>query len=381
MRKKRASSAAPPGAEKKAKSTDRSLAAVVSQAIYDNFKGWDPELLDIKKINGLTVREQLTKDKESWLHSGGTSDKFGAGYYVKIKSAYRDTADPMSRLQCTDAGMIVGSQLMKALVKCYQNKPDRSALQFYLQSNRKEVNEKEGCGILAYMHEMKPSCKKQLPVCLDILRWADRIGLKESMPGRVEIAKDRADLIMECAWKRSMHDLKIKREAFVQLHFKILRLVCPAEPLALLRDCQGLFNLHPNAIQEVVASGRTGAALYADVAAKLLGQKVAETIKLKIDEAATKNITMTSMSALSELAVAAVQVMPNIELLQQKRLVTWDFLGCTLSQTVTSVEMEVNFKTALTWKAAALVHGVLTPLWVEDFLLFLKLLNFKEKRS
>ena len=95
--------------------------------------------------------------------------------------------------------MIVNAQLMKAVVKVYMQKPDRSGLQLFQQSTKGEHNEKEVCGILSYMLEIKAGCRKQLPVGLDVLRWADRCCIPAKLPARWKVVEEKADIIMEQA--------------------------------------------------------------------------------------------------------------------------------------------------------------------------------------
>ena len=121
----------------------RSLSEVVAQAIRDNFKNWDPELLDAKKVDDMTLRERLTADKEAWLKNGGVCEKFGGTYYLRIKALYRSDEDPIKLLQIVDPNMIVQPPLMRAMVKCYHNRPDRGVLHNFLQSAREKPNEKK----------------------------------------------------------------------------------------------------------------------------------------------------------------------------------------------------------------------------------------------
>ena len=70
------------------------------------------------------------------------------------------------------------------------------------------------------------------------------------------------------------------------------------------------------------------------------------------------------MEVQNELVVSASQI-ANIELLPNRRKVTFDFLGCPLSKDVASLQEEVYWKVTCTWKAAAVAHGQFPRLWLE----------------
>lgn len=64
----------------------------VTRAVYDNFKGWCSTLIDVKRVNGLTLRDTLVRDKEKGIPMGGP-------YYDQLKAAFRDDTDPAA--SCT----------------------------------------------------------------------------------------------------------------------------------------------------------------------------------------------------------------------------------------------------------------------------------------
>eukprot|EP00971_Amphidinium_carterae_P150397 2981918-Amphidinium_carterae.4 len=58
----------------------------VEQAIYDNLKDVTDEELHQTTVDGMTMFEEITRDKASWLESG--LPKMGHNYYTTLRAKY-----------------------------------------------------------------------------------------------------------------------------------------------------------------------------------------------------------------------------------------------------------------------------------------------------
>ena len=345
----------------------RTLADVVGQSLRDNFRGWDSELLDVKKIGGLTLRQRLTADKEKWLKEGGASVTFGATYYIRLKALYKDEQDPAAALEVKDPSLVVSADLMKAMVGVYQSRPDRSLLQSFCQRVNQDLNLKEVCGIMAYFMQLKFMCKKQLPVALDVLRLLERAQVPAKHPDKWSVIRDRVDMCLEVAWSKGSHALNINRYDFAELHFKIMTLVVPEGSLRKVIDAQGNWSICKPEVHDVCSSGRVGTSMFGDVAGELLAGDMALLVQKELQGQAmagpwTLDTCMTCQQNIIDKCVA----MPNVELLPNKRIVTWNYMGAVLSHPVSSLQEEVGFKVMCCWKSAAVAHKQLEPLWLEE---------------
>ena len=159
------------------------MAEVVNQVIRDNFRSWDVELIDVKKVAGLTLREVVTRDKQAFIDGGGSETKFGAGYYAKLKTQYRSDKDPVAQLLCTDETLVVNAELMAAMVAAHKAKPERTKIQSYCQRKSQAHNTKEISGIFTYFLTLKVGCKKQLPVAMDMVRFSSGCSCRTSFLG------------------------------------------------------------------------------------------------------------------------------------------------------------------------------------------------------
>ena len=62
-------------------------------------------MLDVKKVDNVTLRQRITADKQKWLKEGGASVTFGACYYIRLKTLYRGAQDPTAALVVDDAAV------------------------------------------------------------------------------------------------------------------------------------------------------------------------------------------------------------------------------------------------------------------------------------
>ena len=183
----------------------RTIDDAVSQTIRDVFKLCSPEMLDIRKVGGLALRERLKKDKERFKATG---EPMGKRYYASLKSLYRSCTDPEAQLQPSkpaDAKDIdvVSDELVTAMVAANKAKPERSKMQAYCSTSKHTPNQTEACGILCYFISLKYACAKQQPVAMDILRWVARTRAHVMYPERWDIVRVDADRALEAAWARA----------------------------------------------------------------------------------------------------------------------------------------------------------------------------------
>lgn len=68
--------------------------AVVAKKIRNNFKGWGTSAIDGVVVDGLTLRQTLTRDYRA--HLANPKIPFGASYYAKVQEMFRE-ADPAAK--------------------------------------------------------------------------------------------------------------------------------------------------------------------------------------------------------------------------------------------------------------------------------------------
>jgi len=341
----------------------RTAQEVVNQSLRDNFKNWSVECIDIIKKDNMTLRQRLHAD----LNSGKQVTRGGL-YYSKLRAIYRASDDPEMKLKpSAAAGEIVSPALFSAMVAAQKVRPDRYKLQAWCANLLTAPNETEVCGVLLYFLRMRVLCQKQAPLALDILRMCKRFSIPTLFPERWQVVMDRADMLLEDCWLKSHHSLKIDRMQFVTLHSKILSLLIPETALkAIIAHKETSYQKVKKEYQDAVSSSRVGSVLFGFALASMLAEDVAEIVQKELDKAWKGSWTVESCQKVQVSALAAAQALPGLDLLPSARKVTWSYLGCVLDHSVQSLQEEIAFKTHCCWRAAALIGGKLTPLWIED---------------
>jgi hypothetical protein len=117
----------------------------------------------------------------------------GAKYYAKIKALYQTEDSPMKLLKVTDDTLVIGTQLLKAIVSAKAKQPNRQPMLGYLNTADKP-NQKELVGILRWGLDLKPSSSaEQLRCCLDLMRYVARLQLDKAFPTEIGIMHSHFD--------------------------------------------------------------------------------------------------------------------------------------------------------------------------------------------
>ena len=151
----------------------------VSRAIYDNFRDWPTERIYVQKVNGKTLEETIREKKRETMDTGMT---VGASFYTQLKKDFRALGDPMALLVPRDQTQQVRPELMKAMIACKRQHPDRVALQSFFVSSATPPNQMEAVGVFRYFPELKPTCQRQTSLGTDFLRWVARLAVDRLFP-------------------------------------------------------------------------------------------------------------------------------------------------------------------------------------------------------
>jgi hypothetical protein len=87
----------------------------VSKAIKDNCGDMSATEVDGTKVQGLTLRETLLKDKRAVRH-GDSKETFGKKYYEKLRDTFSAAESPSKLLMCGEDTLPVNPDLFTAMV-------------------------------------------------------------------------------------------------------------------------------------------------------------------------------------------------------------------------------------------------------------------------
>lgn len=341
----------------------RTTDQVVDQATRDNFKDWEPELLDVKKVNGKTVRETIKEDKYKQRQTGMV---MGGPYYAGLKQHFRDDSDPLVALRSRDTSLIVDPALMRAIVAFSKPVPDRGAMQAWLQSSTRKPNQTEVCGILKFLLATKSTCKRQLLVGLDCLRYCARLSLHQDFEDEWLLVQSHADRILGAAFHRAARENNMDAATFVSLHDKLVFLVLPEEETNALLNCTGAWEGAAESLHKVVSQSQLGISMFGFAIGKVLAVSIDKLISAKIALVVDQPWTELSIASLKASILVEIQSMPNIDMLPDARTIEGMSCGMKVTHKTLSVAEEVAWKVALVWKGIAVCQGKIKKLWVEE---------------
>lgn len=86
---------APPA--KRKNTADFSVAAIVAKSLRDNFCSWGEDLVDLTIIDGMSLRQRITDDKEA-MKKGRRKAAMGKCYYADLRRVYEASASPEKML-------------------------------------------------------------------------------------------------------------------------------------------------------------------------------------------------------------------------------------------------------------------------------------------
>lgn len=149
---------------------------IVNKAIKDSLKGMTSDELDNIRVDGLTCRETIKRDKLAQQSSPG-SLAMGKNYYLSIRDKFTLSTSPQKLLQVADQSEVVAANILQAVMAAQATPPHRGPL-MQLMDVIESVNQKEVVGLLRLLCSLRPGASsEQLQAGLSILRMIKRLAL------------------------------------------------------------------------------------------------------------------------------------------------------------------------------------------------------------
>ena len=167
---------------------NNNVEAMVAKSIKDNFKGFGPTEIDGTTIGGLTLREQIRKDKVQQMQVPG-SVITGRLYYAELREKYAsgDCPDMLLKACIQDPHASINSALFQAMVKAKNHPINRQPMLEYMSISH-EPKREEAIGIYRLCLSMHPSISTdQHLFVMETARFAARLRLMEKYPKETRI--------------------------------------------------------------------------------------------------------------------------------------------------------------------------------------------------
>lgn len=165
----------------------------VERSLKTHFPGWTALEVDGHRVEGRTLRQQLTQDRKA-VKNG--SMRLGSSYWKDMQAKFGGPSRPTRSLQVKNAADLVSPVLMDALAVATHNNTtlkSRAPLSQYFASSD-TVNQKEYVGILRHMLEIRPSTSTAAAAFyIDFMKFVARHRLHTHFPTETDQVKDLMD--------------------------------------------------------------------------------------------------------------------------------------------------------------------------------------------
>ena len=364
MPPKRASSRASSGARK-----PPTFESKVQKKIADNFKGFDSNETDVKVVDGLTLRQVITRDLKQHEQSLPPF-VMGKLYYAGLHAKYNTKESMAGLLQVRDPEQAVDPMLVRAMCAANKAATDYSGFMGYLQTATLP-NQKELVGILRQAVLLKPGCKKKLPLALNVLRYVERVGIKEGFHAEFEIVKPWILSVLEAALRRSRAG-GTDDQVFMRTHKRLLKLLLPEgalDDVHMLKDTDDI-GPHSGSFNALVSASPLGAKLFGWAINYIKSHEVGDLIRERVNDlfGQKQNLTEEECAAHEKETQRLVEAIPCVDHLPAYRKVTVMYKLRRLSVNVGSTLEQVQLTYAAARKAIAVVKGEIPLLWIESLL-------------
>ena len=252
----------------------------------------------------------------------GPGFKFGATRWREIKDQLRRPTDPQLVLQDPCPPEPISQELLKAVIACKGNHPDRSLLQCFIRTfgvpNKTTLR-----GIFELAPSMNPRMNKQLGCCVDICRWIARTDLKRHFAPEFDLMTSFIDTTLKCAFEKG----KLKPLQFTSLHRPLCELLLPANDLHAIVGSDEKWGTVLEQLHRVIDSSTVGGHLFNFAILKELSNAVGNAIMTKVDMLFNSKVTRDTVDALRAKILADVGTLSNIGLLPPKRVVDLHYMA------------------------------------------------------
>ena len=164
----------------------------VAKAIRDNFKDFSQAEIDSNLVDGKTLRQRLTADKELNSSQKG-SVTTGRYYYTRLRDLYSSKdSNPEKLLTAGPDPGEVSDQLWTAMVATKKMPINRVPIMSFLETSTKEPNKAELVGILRFCLQCQASISAEQQRCIILtMMYLVRFGLHKKYPDEMQIMKPK----------------------------------------------------------------------------------------------------------------------------------------------------------------------------------------------
>jgi hypothetical protein len=342
----------------------QTIDTVTARALDDNFKGWPSSLTDGLRVDGLTLRETITRDKRRQREETGFA--MGAVYYRDLKSKYQAPDDPAKQLVVADATLPVSPSLVVALQALRGGVPNRTVLTEFLAGDP-TLNQKELVGLLRVVLEQKPAVSAAAAsLCLDVLKYCARKRFLAAHPAEMQVMRAIFDQTLLQSFLQLKRD-RLPTSTFVSVYAQELPYVLDLAAVLKVLQAEDWLAV-ASELYKVTESSALGHKMFGYALVSVTSEQMGRVMTEKINGEDPHVMTVQRVEMLRQEMREQCLLIPGQKLLLEKRCIKVDYRGTAFEVEVTGLNEEISVRIACEIKGRAVETDLLVPLVCEDAL-------------
>lgn len=323
----------------------------VNTVIKKQVPGITPLQLDGHKVEGLSFREKITKDKKAAREKG---QNLGPLYWRATKRLY-GIGENEVKLTIKDTNEQLDHDLMKALRQATDpnlGKRSQSALLTWFSQVR-AINQRVMCAITKHCLSLKACNGTHAQILLGFMKTIVRLGLSTKFQEETRYLTGAFDEALLGTWN-TMRSNDFTLEYWYTVYQDIIGLVLDKTSLWACIEAKGVYSEDLNAaMKKVVEGSLTGAKIFHKAQEFLVASTMSEHIKEEIAKwDALQNITNAVLFSFTDAALIKASNLNSTAALCGKREVQVNYGGLLIPINVSSFPEEMELKKAanLKWR-------------------------------
>eukprot|EP00971_Amphidinium_carterae_P350594 6491641-Amphidinium_carterae.2 len=321
----------------------------VQNALYDHFVkdgySWD-ELESARNSKNESLRAVIRRDKEQNRARAG-SVRMGRNYWARLRAEFSLSGAAQASLKYNGSES-PSTSIKNVLRKAYVPPVNREPLRQYC-STLTELNRADLVALLLYFDSLSPTVSvDQLATMVEIMRLFSRLGLQSKYPGEVQLVAELMDRVTERATQvevvQNQRGTGMSPSSLLDMFRDYVGLVVSVPDLdkvCSLGAEQSVLDVYDEL--ETLVQSRTGKALLSSLWKKcvearldsILGEKETELLSRQVLNSAT-------LTELKREALAAVETIPELTVLADRRNVRLSYLGVTIEVQVRCIAEHIE---------------------------------------
>ena len=348
----------------------RNTEETVCKSLRDNFSGWDAASTDHFLVEGLSLRQVLSRDRRLVDANDAAAPRLGKRYYESLRERFSPENHPCKRLRPTNDQEVLDPQLERGLIAMNQHMRKFDLMLEFLDRG-KLVNQLSLVVLFKHTLKISPKANKDaLQYLMSFLRYCGRHGIPTKYAEEWSHMRSHMDETLLRSWlgfKSSGLSAERWWDSVRPAAKLILEERLVQDVLSLGGDenwCQVEMSL-----ASIVSASAVGKALFGAAFAKLLRGRASAVVSSRVTEIFSEPVTQESLDRHRDAFILEMKRLGRDPAeAQTPHEVSVRYRGALVTATVTSALDEYCLKVDAAVRGSAVAGGQLKGLFCEDSL-------------